>query len=771
MKRERYSIFKVFIASPGDVLPERRMAFQVVEDVNRILANINKPYRLEVRAWEGHVHPDLGLPEEVILKQIPIEECDHFIGIFWRRFGTPTGRRRPQDGKPYLSGTEEEIEKAIQARKSNPENRPIIMLYRKIDPLPREMTEEDHCQYASVIDYFKKFEPGGEHPALIIRFSGSEFVSLLRDHLLRAITGVEDQNQAWGRFGPSGRRTPQQSQDEDPQSRWLRQVGLTDNPFRYNVAGFERDKLPGYYVSFGGFRIRELVRQTGPIIVFSDRGGGKSALRVMIASRCYPENCDSDSLCVELDQAEFKHTISLVDQGLEGLKASHYVQAIVQMALDCLQRRSTQLRSYGATKPSAVAGSALPDTSKMYRQGMEYLLHKLGKTHPRYEEALTYQHRLLQNVDRAGRYGESSEQKSELFQILDQLDQLALSALHTEFGILCKESASSVTTTANDLGTGIESNLAELQRLICIPPDELGARENELRACHWLKILASTAKEFGFHRVLCLVDGVDEVPAVQDSPDRMAQLLAPVMIPALRENRGVAFRYFLPTLLRPIFEKQREQFRLDRVSMEKIIEWSESDLKRLIRQRLIFFSRDQVAPYWALGELCESTNDFAEAIDGRLAELATGNPRAAIWLACRLLEVHCRVDEPPRLIRPVSWEEVELEWHRDGRRRFVGNAAQTAGPWISGNRVFYMDREMTLSPLSHRLLSRLLQTRGEVCTRADLVKAGWPSENPAYVTDRAVNEAMGRLRKQLEQEGGDPNWVETIRARGYRFKG
>lgn len=91
-------IFRVFIASPGDVPTERDALSRAVEEVNMTTA----PHfncRLEAVRWETHSSPDAGRPQQVINKQIG--EYDVFIGVMWRRFGTPSGVAD--------SGTEEEF--------------------------------------------------------------------------------------------------------------------------------------------------------------------------------------------------------------------------------------------------------------------------------------------------------------------------------------------------------------------------------------------------------------------------------------------------------------------------------------------------------------------------------------------------------------------------------------------------------------------------------------------------------------------------------------
>lgn len=91
-------VLRVFIASPGDVPAERDALSRVVDEVNQTTAPL-VDCRLEAVRWETHSSPDAGRPQQVINQQIG--EYDIFIGVMWRRFGTPSGIAN--------SGTEEEF--------------------------------------------------------------------------------------------------------------------------------------------------------------------------------------------------------------------------------------------------------------------------------------------------------------------------------------------------------------------------------------------------------------------------------------------------------------------------------------------------------------------------------------------------------------------------------------------------------------------------------------------------------------------------------------
>ena len=78
------------------------------------------------------------------------------------------------------------------------------------------------------------------------------------------------------------------------------------------------------------------------------------------------------------------------------------------------------------------------------------------------------------------------------------------------------------------------------------------------------------------------------------------------------------------------------------------------------------------------------------------------------------------------------------------------------------------DNELPLAPKAIETLLALVERRGEIVTKDELINAVWP--------DVAVEESnlfayLSVLRKTLgEQRDGRP-WVETLRRRGYRFNG
>jgi hypothetical protein len=110
---------KVFLGSPGDLTEERRAAKVIVDDFNSELAE-TFGCQVELVGWEDTL-PELGRPQEIINRDL--DGCDLFVGMLWKRWGTPPG------ASPYTSGFEEEFERSLA--RSEREGRPAISLLLK----------------------------------------------------------------------------------------------------------------------------------------------------------------------------------------------------------------------------------------------------------------------------------------------------------------------------------------------------------------------------------------------------------------------------------------------------------------------------------------------------------------------------------------------------------------------------------------------------------------------------------------------------------------
>jgi DNA-binding response OmpR family regulator len=74
---------------------------------------------------------------------------------------------------------------------------------------------------------------------------------------------------------------------------------------------------------------------------------------------------------------------------------------------------------------------------------------------------------------------------------------------------------------------------------------------------------------------------------------------------------------------------------------------------------------------------------------------------------------------------------------------------------------------LELSDTEFRLLAFLMQSPGQVFTRRQIVAAVWSPQH--FITDRAVDVYMLRLRGKIEANPEQPRWLTSVRRVGYRF--
>lgn len=76
--------------------------------------------------------------------------------------------------------------------------------------------------------------------------------------------------------------------------------------------------------------------------------------------------------------------------------------------------------------------------------------------------------------------------------------------------------------------------------------------------------------------------------------------------------------------------------------------------------------------------------------------------------------------------------------------------------------------ELALSRTEFNLLAVFLRSPGRVFERSQLLDAVWGSD--VVVGDRTVDVHVKALRRKIEEAGGDPRVLETVRGVGYRLR-
>lgn len=118
---ETVRLFSLFLSAPSDVTEEHEIIAGVIHDWN-IQHGRAARIRVELVYWRTHTYPASGRRPQAFINKQAFDKCDIVAGVFWSKFGTPTGR--------YGSGTEEELRRGIKKGKR-------VMVYFCRRPAPQ----------------------------------------------------------------------------------------------------------------------------------------------------------------------------------------------------------------------------------------------------------------------------------------------------------------------------------------------------------------------------------------------------------------------------------------------------------------------------------------------------------------------------------------------------------------------------------------------------------------------------------------------------------
>src|SRR5262249_53004294 len=141
-----------------------------------------------------------------------------------------------------------------------------------------------------------------------------------------------------------------------------------------------------------------------------------------------------------------KHPARLVDRLLEAKNIERYLLTEVDAGLTAAERTVmsaiSTLLGYPASREAIAAvlnpaGTLLRrDVYALYEAGLEQLLSQVKLGHHRYDDALIYQQRLVENIAQARRYGDTETGKAARAEMLDRLNELSLATTGHSFNEL-----------------------------------------------------------------------------------------------------------------------------------------------------------------------------------------------------------------------------------------------------------------------------------------------------------------------------------------------
>ncbi len=167
---ETVLLYRVLWASPGDVVEEYRIAAGLISEWNEQHGQLART-RLELMNWRSHSHPEAGARPQALINRQFADRADILIAVFWRRFGSPTGK--------VGSRTEEEIRRALKKRK------PVMVYFSGRSDIKRSPSAER--QRLKVEEFKSKF---GRHALYGSYTEISGFEKELRKDLAYLMNGL-----------------------------------------------------------------------------------------------------------------------------------------------------------------------------------------------------------------------------------------------------------------------------------------------------------------------------------------------------------------------------------------------------------------------------------------------------------------------------------------------------------------------------------------------------------------------------------------------------
>jgi phosphate regulon transcriptional regulator PhoB len=126
------------------------------------------------------------------------------------------------------------------------------------------------------------------------------------------------------------------------------------------------------------------------------------------------------------------------------------------------------------------------------------------------------------------------------------------------------------------------------------------------------------------------------------------------------------------------------------------------------------------------------------------------------------------------LTKPFSVRELIARIKAVLRRSAKTSAAEeqiTVGDLVINTETYSLTKKKTtlsLSPTEFKLLMFLVERRGKIYNREQLLNAVWKDES--YVEPRTVDVHISRIRTQIEDDPANPVYIKTRRGHGYYFE-
>ena len=499
---------------------------------------------------------------------------------------------------------------------------------------------------------------------------------------------------------------------------WLSDLGFVyGNPFAHVEADRERAFLPRFFVPVAGY---DHIAGNDTVVVFAPRGSGKSALRVMLASECAPQDARGSYLAVEFTNFDI---LSQKQARGEPILIDDYVVRLLQAAV----RGFWQVLD----GPSQQAIANKTDTT--YRLERARSISPAGRTLLTRFVAMYYPELLYP----AGLH--------RWFCQMDAGFALSLEDVAEAVTERCLRQRLAATALAAQPLALLLAEMSDLREMAMTPAGE--PREE-------LAGFVQLVQEAGIVAVHFLIDRLDENEITVNNPEAQADILEPLLanLPVL-ELPGTAFKFFLAQETHEVLTG-RWSFRLDRLRTQApvTVRWDRAQLVALLNARINVYSDGRYEEFVMLW----AGQAPAGQIEQEMLDLALGSPRRLLTAGQLLFEVHFEgeTDGPPTL---ASWEIAKTKLLQRLPPPLCWRVVEQT-LWLGENRIKLSKQEM-------KIVAVLVDHAGR-CTREELINGVW-GEDEFDTSDEALTAAMKRLRAKLGHPAIADRYLRTEPGRGY----
>lgn len=393
--------------------------------------------------------------------------------------------------------------------------------------------------------------------------------------------------------------------------RLIETLNLKGNPFEHYVAEQEPD-IADYAVKPPYFEaIDARAKNASSFILFGERGAGKSATRLTIFKELWRANASGYKVPFVVNLTDF--SVAMSGRQLNKANEETLIREVAFIVLESLLTWLTSLEE---------------DEREIYLEALN----------PD-ELALCYE--LLRDF-----YLSQSEQKRqrsvrEAMALFNQAF-LAKSKLWVEkrWELLARLTGNIIEAFVNRV-TGAEANISQDVAALA------GVQSTGFDSILAMRKLVQLVEIFDFSGLVILIDKVDETEATNNSAEKTAELIHPLLARVqLLEVASFSWIFFLWEKVKSIFESDKYPVRLDKIG-HATVSWTDEFFALMLDRRLEFFSEGQIK---LDGLFVPSMN--VEEIRNELVRVCMRSPREIIRIMDVIIREHdvIHADKPEGML-------------------------------------------------------------------------------------------------------------------------